>query len=611
MSRWRITAQVAAAAVILLAILATLGQLMMPRWKPEPYRNHIAVASSDTAIASRTPIAEHQGAYRTRTRELTIHLDDGASVPAILREPVDAPGRRPACLFVHGSGTGSDEDFGDIANAMSSAGIVTLVPAKRTDGYTPLHRDYPRLAHDYGTAYDLLTLIPGVDPTRTGLYAESEGTWISMLMTSQRRDVAFTILTSAPVYKGREQMAMAMSAYARQAGAPTPVVKDLAKLLSLDFAPFDLAYADFNADAARTSLTMPLLVNYGTYDTAMPIEQGARTIIDDAARHGNRNVTVRYYAANHQMRAGQRLFAPGLPLADGYTRDLADWVNAVAAGTRSDGWATPQIAGAAPHQQYAAPRSTASGIIGSLGALTGLTVAAFACFAITAVGSVGFGVAELARRRRLAARVALGAAHVAGGLRARFPAVGRKRAGHDGLDGRGGRDGADTAEAWPGTSRAFLRNVGYSRALRGIIGWGVGVAVLTLLAIAAYLSYVGVSALYVRRPPGLMQAGFAMLRCGGVASAVLCAWLIVRLWHAWRIRRAYIAHGIYPEAESWRAGRGAGRRGTSAHGVGHGVGTEPHSTWIVGRWHWLVALVALAGMLLALVVMAFWGLFSL
>ncbi|WP_055428228.1 alpha/beta hydrolase family protein [Bifidobacterium aesculapii] len=606
MIRWRITAQVAAAAIILLVILATLGQLMMPRWQPEPYRDHIAVAASDTAIASRTSITEHQGAYRTRTRELAIHLDDGTSVPAILREPVGAPGRRPACLFVHGSGTGSDEDFGDIANAMSSAGIVTLVPAKRTDGYTPLHRDYPRFAHDYGTAYDLLTLIPGVDPARTGLYAESEGTWISMLMTSQRRDVAFAILTSAPVYKGREQMAMAVSAYVRQAGAPTPVVKDLAKLLSLDFAPFDLAYADFDADTARASLTMPLLVNYGTYDTAMPIEQGARTIIDDAARRGNRNVTVRYYAANHQMRAGQGLFAPGLPLADGYTRDLADWVNAIAAGTRADGWATPKIAGAVPHQQYAAPRSTASGIIGSLGALAGLTVAALACFAIAAVGSAGFGVAELARRRRLAARVARGASHVAGGLRARFPAVGRKRAGRDEPDGRGGA-AADTTEAWPGTSRAFLRNIGYSRALRRIIGWGVGMAVFTLLAIAAYLSYVGVNALNVWQAPGLLQAGFAMLRCGGVASAVLCAWLIVRLWHAWRIRRAYIAHGIYPEAESWQAGRGAGRRGVSAYGVG----TEPHSTWIVGRWHWLVALVALTGMLLALVVMAFWGLFSL
>lgn len=65
----------------------------------------------------------------------------------------------------------------------------------------------------------------------------------------------------------------------------------------------------------------------------------------------------------------------------------------------------------------------------------------------------------------------------------------------------------------------------------------------------------------------------------------LCAWLIVRLAYAWRLRRAYLTHGIYPTA---------------------GL----HSTWLVGRWHWIVAMLALAGMLLALVVMAFWGLFT-
>ncbi|KFI97986.1 alpha/beta hydrolase family protein [Bifidobacterium stellenboschense] len=603
MNAWRTVCRIAGTAVALLAVLAALGMLMMPQWRPEPYTDHIAVASADTSIianpaavtgtaatdatnpAAPAPtapdpspssfLADHQGAYRTRTRELTIHLDNGGTVPAILREPVDAPGRRPACLFIHGSGTGTADDFGDIANAMASAGIVTLVPAKRTDDYTPLHRDYPRFARDYTTALDLLELIPGVDATKTGLYAESEGTWISMLMTSQRRDIAYSILASAPVYKGRDQMAMAVSAYARQAGAPQPVVKDVAKLLSLDFAPFDLQYADFDADAVRGSLTMPVFVGYGVYDTAMPIEQGARTIIRDAARHGNRNVTVRYYAANHQMRAGQGLFTAGLPLADGYTRDLADWVNGVAsgaaAGTRADGWTTPLIAGATPHQQYAAPRDTSSGIIGSLGVLVALTGLSLICFAAVIIMAIGFGCAELARRRRLATLRAQGAANVAGGLRGRFPAIGRR--------------GTDAARSWPGTSRAYVRNVGYSRTLRRILGWGIAATTLTLAALAGYLSYVGVSALTVRRDPTLMTTGFITLRVGGVMCTVMCAWLIVRLRDAWRIRRAYITHGLYPTA---------------------GL----HSTWLVGRWHWLAAFLALAGMLLALVVMAFWGLFT-
>ena len=572
----RRTLSVVAAAVVLLTVFAVLGQLMMPAWRVAPYRDHIQVVSPDTTVtpkptttASARTIATipHEGAYRTRERDITIRLDDGATVPAVLREPVDAPGSRPACLFVHGSGTGSDEDFGDIANAMSSAGIVTLVPAKRTDDYTPLHRDYPRFARDYSTAFDLMRMIPGVDPAHTGVYAESEGTWISMLMAKQRRDIAFSILSSAPVFKGREQMAMALSTTMHEAGAPDPVVRDVAKLISLDFAPFDLRYADFDAESTFDGLTMPLLVNYGVYDTAMPIEQGASTIIDEAARHGNRNVTVRYFAANHQMRAGRGLFSPGLPLADSYTKTLSDWVNGVAiAGADADGWATPQVAGVTPDQRYAAPSTTRSGIIGSLGVLVGLMAAPFLCFALAVVGGVFFLVAEAMRRRRLASSTGNGT-----GL-GRFPVVGKH-----------GR----ALDSWPGTSRSFARDVGYSRGLKTLLLAGGTFATLLLAALGGYLSYVGVAALHEWRNPRVMALGFMGLRVASVALAVLTAWLITWLWHSWRVRRAYITHGLYPAARRTR------------------------SSWVLGRWHWLMALLVLAGLLLTLTVLAFWGLFSL
>ena len=322
-------------AVALLLAFATLGWAMTPRWSIQPYADHLAVTSPSPDIepAVRNGAAiPHEGRYRTHETRITVDVGDGERLPAVLREPVDAPGNRPACLFIHGSGTSGAEDFGDIANAMASAGIVTLVPAKRGDGYTVLHRDYARFARDYGRALDVLRGTSGVDPSKTGIYAESEGTWIATILASARHDIAFAALTSAPVFKGREQMAMAVSAYADAAGAPEPVVRDTAKLLSLDYAPFGLSYADFDADAHLSALTMPVLVSYGTYDTAMPIEQGARRIMETAHRAGNDNVTVRYFAGNHQMRAGNGLFAPGLPLADGYTQALENWVNGVTIG---------------------------------------------------------------------------------------------------------------------------------------------------------------------------------------------------------------------------------------------------------------------------------------
>lgn len=329
-------------AVVLLLAFATLGWAMTPRWSIQPYADHLAVASPSPDIepAVRNGAAiPREGRYRTHETRITVDVGDGERLPAVLREPVDAPGNRPACLFIHGSGTSGAEDFGDIANAMASAGIVTLVPAKRGYGYTVLHRDYARFARDYGRALDVLRGTSGVDPSKTGIYAESEGTWIATILASARHDIAFAALTSAPVFKGREQMAMAVSAYADAAGAPEPVVRDTAKLLSLDYAPFGLSYADFDADAHLSALTMPVLVSYGTYDTAMPIEQGARRIMETAHRAGNDNVTVRYFAGNHQMRAGNGLFAPGLPLADGYTQALENWVNGVTIGGAGAGTA--------------------------------------------------------------------------------------------------------------------------------------------------------------------------------------------------------------------------------------------------------------------------------
>ena len=274
---------------------------------------------------------------------------------------------------------------------MASAGIVTLVPAKRNDNYTVLHRDYPRFAREYGRSLDVLRGRIGVDPAKTGIYAESEGTWIATILTSKRQDIAFAVLTSAPVFNGREQMAMAVSAYTHEAGAPKPVVKDMAKLMSLDYAPFDLAYADFDADRYLKSLTMPVLVNYGTYDTAMPIEQGAQRIIATANKSGNENVTVRYFAGNHQMRL-VRAYSPEPAIGRRLYASAGNWVNGVTAGTKADGWATPQVAGATPHQRFAASQRTRSGIVGSLGVLAGLMVAGPVLIVMAAILGIGLTV---------------------------------------------------------------------------------------------------------------------------------------------------------------------------------------------------------------------------
>ena len=363
-----------ALALLLTMVLCALGNAMAPKWQVEPFTDHITLTTTNTAIQAVDPATgavlktPQEGAYRTKETHITVALDGGKTVNAIVREPLDAPADRPACLFLHGSGTGkSSEAFGDVANAMASAGITTLVPDKRLDNYTMLHRDYVSSAHDYAKSLEILRKWPGVSRSETGIYAESEGTWIATVLTQQHPDLAFAILTSPPVVSGRQQMTLAATNYLTAAGAPDAVKQLIPRITSLGTQRMGLAYADFDAAKYRRSLTMPLLINYGVKDTAMPVEQGARLLIKAANQAGNTNVTLRYYDANHQLRTGSNQTVPGLPLEPHYTHDLEDWINAVTSGTGANGWATPMIAGTQPNQTVTAPLKTPPALVKSMG----------------------------------------------------------------------------------------------------------------------------------------------------------------------------------------------------------------------------------------------------
>ncbi|MEK0264192.1 alpha/beta hydrolase [Bifidobacterium mongoliense] len=395
-------------AIVLAVLFGLLGLAMTPGWSVRPNTSHVTVASPDTAISARGVDTDHEGRYAVKTSTLRVRLTDAVTVSALLREPIGAQGTRPACLFIEGAGTGSStEVFGDIAQAMASAGIVTLVPDKRLDNYTPLHRDYHAMARDYMTSLNLLRGLPGVDPVHAGIYAESEGTWIASVMAHDHPDIGFMILTSPPVVPGRHLMAMAATTYLEHVGAVPEMSRDISKIISMDFSSIGLEYADFPSERYLPSLTMPMLVNFGTRDLSMPIEQGANMLLKATSRTGNRNVTLRYYAANHQIRTGASTALPGLPLAQGYTRNLEDWLNAVAAGTTADGWNTPMIAGAQPDQRLATPQGMRPGLIRSPTMLLAIVVLMAVLLALAALGAIVLGVTGLAaglRGRRQASQ---------------------------------------------------------------------------------------------------------------------------------------------------------------------------------------------------------------
>lgn len=96
----RRVASVIVTAMAMTLVFATLGWAMMPQWNTRPYTKHIVIASADTTITPAHANIPHEGRYRTRETRLSIKTGDGVTLPAVLREPVGAPGpRRLVCSF--------------------------------------------------------------------------------------------------------------------------------------------------------------------------------------------------------------------------------------------------------------------------------------------------------------------------------------------------------------------------------------------------------------------------------------------------------------------------------------------------------------------------------
>jgi len=324
--------------------LALVGAVTGPQWSPVPVTDHLSPTTSATTIGGQGPDVQPVGTYEVKETPVVVRLD-GTSVDGLLREPVGAPDGRPGVVFLHGAGTGAaDRAFVEVATDMASAGVVTLVPAKRLDTYTTRHRDYVAMADDYQRSVDLLRARPSVDPDRVGLYAESEGTWVAPVLVDQDPDVSFLVMVSAPVVPPRQQAGFAVDSYLRNTGVPQGVFRAIPRAVGMEMPGGGFEYADFDVTPYLERLDVPTLVVYGTADPSMPIEQGALRIIAEAGANGNDDVTVRYYeGANHGIRVGGSLVPD-------FARDVSAWVQGLP-GTAD---AEPAVAGAQPDQLYLA-----------------------------------------------------------------------------------------------------------------------------------------------------------------------------------------------------------------------------------------------------------------
>ena len=331
--------------VVTVLALSLVGTLAGPRWSPEPLTKPPALPTADTAIGGEaaTPAT---GTYRIEASTVTITQADGEQVPALLRRPVGVTATTPGVVFLHGAGTHDLRGFAGQAEALSSAGVTTLVPSKPMEDYSLTSRDYQAMAADYQRSVDYLIALNGVDPTRVGLYAESEGAIPGAVLTADDERIAFLVMASAPVVPLREQMALAMDSYMRNVGVPEPMLVLIPRLLGSTRVPGGgFEYADFDSVPYLERITVPVLMLYGTADASMPLVQGPTTA-RQALHSGGAALTVRYYdGANHGLKLGSSTDGD---LAPGVARDLARWVT----GLPATADAAPHVAGAAPSQAY-------------------------------------------------------------------------------------------------------------------------------------------------------------------------------------------------------------------------------------------------------------------
>ncbi|GAB4083646.1 hypothetical protein GCM10028784_02760 [Myceligenerans cantabricum] len=532
---------VATSAVILLG-LAAAGALAGPGWEPVPVPDHIEPASPDTTIGAGDGGFHGlpgPGSFEVRETPVTIGLDDGASVGGLLREPVTEAGTAsapedgsaaasssgsagtaaagaPGVVFVHGAGTGKASDaFTEAATALASAGIVTLVPDKYLAHYTTRDRDYVEMAGDYQHSVQFLREVPGVDPERVGLYAESEGCWVAPVMMTQDTGLAFQVWVSAPVVPPRQQAAFAMDSYLRNTDVPEGVFRAIPRAVGMRLPGGGFEYADFDVHPWLARQSAPILMVYGATDPSMPMEQGVRQVLaDTAVGGGDAPVTVRFYGgANHGINVsdeplGDDIVPHGddLHLHPGYARDVTTWVQ----GLPDAATAKPRIAGAPPEQLYLAapvpqPHWYADGDV-VLGIVLGAGVLLLA-------GGSALGVTGL-RRARAGRRVA-------------------------GAWPRGRPGALPTARQAPDRTGARLAG-----GMAVPLAVAAGAAVATAGGLVAYiLSVARIAQDYEQNAP-VVQGGWIVVRLLGVVAVVATAVLLLRCRRArWKVVSGTVPDG--------------------------------------------------------------------
>ena len=392
--------------VVLFGILVTVSTLTDVQWHNDTAGRVISPPTPDTAVAFANPdgiVLPEAGTYEVGDRYVSIDVmrESTGEVQTLnvhVREPLGAGGGRPGIVFLHGAGYGTcDNSFSDVAEAMGSAGIVTAVVDKPAWSTIDVNRDYPASADAYDAVIDYVRGMRTVDDGKVGIYATSEGTWISSYLLQDDPDVAFQILLSPMVFTPRESLAFFVAQDFTLAGAHGGYQSIVRRVFNIDAALFGLTNLDIRT-LTPAAYAIPTFVAYGSRDVMTAQVEGLETILAMCERAGNRHVTVRsYQGGNHVLRPGD-LTALGTPYSGNYVNDLIAWVGGTVAGLTPTG---ERVAGAPIRQSSAVPTLHAQRVATVYGVILHiLTVLLLVASGVAAAVALGVRLRQGIRRRR-------------------------------------------------------------------------------------------------------------------------------------------------------------------------------------------------------------------
>jgi len=229
------------------------------------------------------------------TTDVTFVGGGGVILHGIVVAPRPSGKRRPALVMLEGAGNRGRQELQPAAEAYARLGVITLIYDKRTVGYSLLHRDYNLLATDAVAAVALLAARRDVDPSRLGLWAQSEGAYVAPLAGRRSSAVKFVITVGAVGVTPAVQTAWGYEEFLRHAGVRDGLphsleITALRTMISAGLFP----EANFDPAPAWQELRQPVLAEWGEFDrVALPRESS--TAIEEALRRGgNTRYTMRF-----------------------------------------------------------------------------------------------------------------------------------------------------------------------------------------------------------------------------------------------------------------------------------------------------------------------------